>query len=132
MFSIKVTSGNFSLFSPLASFTHTVVPWPQMCHFWHLEGGLMVSSGVLEADRWISSSSFLDGQDGGILFLAVLAPQLNFSLPGTKINLHQVKIIPSFSLSCNGSVSYQQHGSACANFRYPGFTVVILNTFLAS
>lgn len=33
-------------------------PWPQWSHCWHQEGGLR-SSGVLEAVRWISSTSFL-------------------------------------------------------------------------
>lgn len=35
----------------------------------------------------------LDDQDAGVLFLAALAPQMNFSFPGTKTNLYQVKII---------------------------------------
>lgn len=57
----------------------------------------------------------LDDQDAGVLFLAALAPQMNFSFPGTKTNLYQVKIITLVSHS--GSTSLQQYKSACTNFR---------------
>lgn len=84
-------------------------PWTQWSHCWHQEGRLK-SSGILEAVRWISSTSFL-----------VLGP-LDTS---SKNNNY-------FNLSGKGSSPFQQHRSACAEFKYSELSTVVLNTFLSS